>query len=221
MTDLVRRGIYALPAAGILTALPWVFILGSASGQTGTAEYARGLTSTVHEVVGDLYTAGFVCLLFGLFALYGQIAGSRGSSWAAGGLIASVVATAMVMQVLSIFGLASAVLGDVYLAGHKDVSAAMVLFSGGTLSRRIDNYIGLLVFLSLLGAIANAVAVWRSRVLPRWAGILVGVGVVLSLTLTPGTAWVGALCLFIGGAGLARRAGAAPAVSSAGAKAAV
>lgn len=221
MIDLARRGIYALPLAGILTALPWVFILSSPSGKTDTAEYARGLTSTMHEVVGDLYLAGFICLLFGLLALYGHLAGSRGSSWAAGGLVASVVAIALVMQVLSIFGLASAVLGDVYLSGHKDVSAAMVLFSGGTLSRRIDNYLGLLLLLSLLGAIANAVAVWRSRVLPKWAGILVGVGVVLSLTLSPGIAWVGALCLFIGGAGLARRAGAAPAVSSVGAKAAV
>lgn len=221
MTDLVRRGIYALPAAGILTAMPWVFMLGSASGPTGTAEYARGLTSTTHEVVGDLYLAGFICLLFGLLALYGQLAGSRGSSWAAGGLIASVVAISLVMQVLSIFGLASAVLGDVYLAGHKDVSAAMVLFSGGTLSRRIDNYLGLLMLLSLLGAIANAVAVWRSRVLPKWAGVVVGVGVVLSLNLSPGISWVGALCLVIGGVGLARRAGAASAVSPAGVKAAV
>jgi hypothetical protein len=220
MIDLARRGTYALPLAGILTALPWVFILSSPSGQTGTTEYARGLTSTVHEVASDLYLAGFICLLFGLFALFGQLAGARGSSWAAGGLIASVVAIALLMQVLSIFGLASAVLGDVYLSGHKDVSAAMVLFSGGTLSRRIDNYLGLVALLSLLGAIANAVAIWRSRLLPRWAGIVVGAGIVLSLNLSPGISWAGALCLVIGGAGLARRAGVAPAVRSAAQKAA-
>ena len=205
MTDLTRRGIYALPVAGVLTAAPWVFILAGPSVKTDPEGYARNLISSSHAASFYVYLAGFVCLLFGLLALYGCLARTRASSWAAGGLIVSVVAIALALPVFGILGLADQVLGDVYLAGHKDVSAAMLQMAGGTFSNRINNYFGVLIYVSLFGAIANAVAVWRSGTLPKWAGIVVAPGIVLTMTLSPGLAWVGSLCLVIGGIGLARR----------------
>lgn len=205
MTDLARRGIYALPVAGVLTAAPWVFILGGPSVKTDPEGYARNLISSSHAASVYVYLAGFVCLLFGLLALYGYLARTRASSWAALGLIVSVVAIALALPVFGIVGLADQVLGDVYLAGHKDVSAAMLQMAGGTFSDRINNYFGVLIYVSLLGAIATAVAIWRSGTLPKWAGVVVAPGIVLSMTFSPGLAWVGSLCLVIGGIGLARR----------------
>jgi hypothetical protein len=203
MVDLSRRGIYALPASGLLTAVPWVFLLGKPNVTTDPEGYARGLTSTVNAVGGYLYLAGLICLLFGLLALYGYLGRSRASSWAAGGMIISVLGIALALPVFGI-GLADAVLGDVYLSGHKDVGAAMVLMAGGTFSGRINAYFGVFVVVSLVGAIVYAVAVWKSGTVPKWAGVIVAAGFALSITLSPVVAWVGALCLVVGGMGLAR-----------------
>ena len=207
MTDLIRRGIYALPAAAILTAVPWIFILSHPAVKTDPQGYARSATSTGQAVGAYLYMAGFICLLFGLIALYGYLARTRASSWAAGGMILSVVGIALALPIFGVVGLANQVLADVYLAGHKDVSAAMVQMAGGTFSNRINNYFGVVIYVSLFGAIANAVAVWRSGSLPKVAGILVAAGFVLSMSISPYIAWAGAVCLLIGGVWLARRAG--------------
>jgi hypothetical protein len=208
MDNLIRRGLFALPAAGVLTAVPWLFILGNSSSVKSDPEgYARGLTSASHLVGGYLYLAGLICLLFGLLALYGYLARSRASSWAAGGMIVSVVGIAVALSVLGMLG-ANAVLADVYLAGHKDVSAAMLALTGGSdLSNRVSAYLIVLLVISLIGAIANAVAVWRSGSLPKWSGVLVAAGFLLSMTLTPFIAWIGALCLLVGGVWLARSVG--------------
>ena len=202
MTGLVRRGLYALPAAGVLTAVPWFFILGP-NVKTDPEGYARSVTSTGQAVGGYVYLAGLICLLFGLFALYGYLARTRASSWAGGGLIVSVVGIVLVLPIFGIVGLADKVLADVYLAGHKDVSAAMILMAGGSFSDRINNYFGVIVLVSLIGAIANAVAVWKSGSLPKVAGILVAAGFVLSMTISPYIAWAGALFLVVGGLWLA------------------
>ena len=205
MSTLIRRGIYALPAAGVLTAVPWLFILGGPSLQTDPDGYARGLTSPTSAIAGDVYLAGFICLLFGLLALYAHLVRTPAASWAAGGMIVSVVGVAAALPVFGVFGLASAILGDVYLAGHKDVTAAMLLMGGGTPSHRLNSYFGVLMLIALIGSIANAVAVWRSSTLSKWAGVLLVPGSVLSMTFGP-LAWAGALCLVVGGIGLARGA---------------
>lgn len=213
MPDLVRRGIYALPLAGVLTGAPWLVLLGGPGPKADPAGYARTVTSTGHAVAGYVYLAGLICLLYGLLALYGYLARARPSSWAAAAMVVSVLGIALTLPVFGILGLADAILGDVYLAGHKDVGAAMLLMSGGTFSDRITTYFGIIVFVSLVGAIAYGVAVWRSGSLPKWAGVIVAAGFVLTMTLTPVLAWVGSVCLVIGGAWMAMRINQAPSAS--------
>jgi hypothetical protein len=111
---------------------------------------------------GAIGNPSLFCLLFGLLALYGYLAGTRASSWAGVGMIVSVVAIALALPIFGVLGLANRVVADLYLAGNKDVSTAMVLMAGGTFSTRINNYLGVLVLVSLIGAIANAVAIWKS-----------------------------------------------------------
>ena len=207
ITNLIRRGLYALPLSGVLTALPWLFIMARSTDLKRDPEaYARGLISASHVLGGYLYLAGLISLLFGVLALYGVLAGSRRGGLAAVGMIFSVVAVAMLLSVVGILLLAQAVLADVYLAGNKDVAEALRQLSGGTLSNRITTYIGVLLAVALVGAIANGFAVWQSGRLPKWAGVVTAVGFVLSVTLTPGVAWLGALGLIVGGLGLARDA---------------
>jgi hypothetical protein len=206
--DLVRRGIYALPAAGVLTAVPWIFILQQPDPKTDPAGYASNITSTVQLVSGYLYLAGLICLLFGLLALYGYLARTSASSWAGVGMIVSVVVIALILPTFGTLAVAGPVLGDAYLAGHKDVSSAMVLMNGE--SNWVMSSIAFCFEVSLIGAIAYAVAVWKSNSLPRVAGILVAAGFALSITISPFVGWVGALFLVIGGGWLAIRVSQAP-----------
>jgi len=200
--DLVRPGLYALPAAGILTAIPWIFILRQPAAKTDPEGFARFVTSIGGGVGGYLYIAGFVCLLLGLFALYGHLARTRASGWAAAGLFVSVVVIALSLATIGTLSVGARVLADAFLNGDKSVSTGLVLMSGE--GGRIMSAIELCTDLSVIGAIAFAVAVWRSGSLPRWAGILLAPGLVLSMTLSPGVAWAGAVLLVISGVWLSR-----------------
>lgn len=199
MTDLVRRGLYALPAAGVLTAVPWVFIFGPQVGSD-----PRGVFLTGYAVGGYVYLAGLICLLLGLLALYGYLAQTRASSWAGRGMVLSVVGIALALPFFGITTLADPVLADAYLAGHQGASPAIGLLSDKTLTYRTTGYLLVFLFVCVAGAIAYAVAVWKSDSLPKWAGLVIAAGFVLSMTLTPVFAWVGSLTLVIGGVWLVR-----------------
>jgi len=100
--------------------------------------------------------------------------------------------------------LADTVLTDVYLAGDKGVGPAIGLLSDKTLTYRTTGHLLVFLIVCLAGAIAFAVAVWKSDSLPKWAGVIVAVGFGLSMSLSPVFAWVGSLALVIGGVWLAR-----------------
>lgn len=207
MSDPIRRGIYGLPVAGVLTAIPWLFILGlwaTGQGKIDPEVYARNLTSIGPALSGYVYLAGLICLLIGLLALYGYLARGSSSSWAAAGMILSVVGIAVALPAFGITRLADTALADVYLNGRKDVGAALGLLPDNTLTYRTTAYYALFMILTLLGAITFGVAVWRSARLPKWTGIVVAVGFALTMMQSPIVSWLGALGLVIGGIGLAR-----------------
>jgi hypothetical protein len=205
MPDPVRVGMYALPAAGILTLIPWIFILRHPNAKTDPEGFARAVTSAGGQVGGYLYIAGFVFLLLGLFALYGYLARTPASGWAAAGLIGTTVVIALTLATIGSLALAASVLADAFLGGDKGLTSGLVLMSGP--SARIMKSIEVSADLSLIGSIAFAVAVWRSGSLPKWAGILLVPGIFASMSLSPIVGWAGAVLLLICGVGLARGVG--------------
>lgn len=207
MNELTRRGLWALPVAGVLVLLGWLFFIGGPSVRNDPAGYARSVTSAASIVVGYVYLVGLLCLLFGLLALYLYLAPGRAHAWAAAGMILGVASVGLLLGVFGMLVLASAVLGDVYLSGHQDVSAAMLQLSGGNLSGRIIAFLIVVILLGLAGAVATATAVWRSRQLSKWAGILLAVGVVLTIASGPIVTHIGAILLVITGAWIAWRVG--------------
>jgi len=197
------KGVYALPAAGLLTGVPWLLVLGYPSAKTDPGGYARSLASAANGVGEYLYLAGLILLLLGLLALYGHLARGRSRSWAFGAMIASVVGISLALPLFGITRMADPILADVYLAGQPDLSPALGLLTDQTLTYRTTGYFVVVMVVSLAGAIGYAVSVWRSGNLPRWAGIVVAAGFALNM-LSPGVAWVGAVCLVVGGLALAR-----------------
>ncbi len=202
MNDLVRRGLYALPVAGILTAIPW-FFLRLPNVDTDPEGYARGAIDAPHVIAGIIYGLGILALLFGVLALYGVLSHTRASGTAAAGMVLSVSSTALLFPIFGILILAHPVLADVYLAGHKDVSAGILPLTGGHFSNRVIAYLIAVLVIALAGAIATAFAVWQSDRLPKWAGVLFAIGFVLTTTISPFVAWAGAALLVISGIWLA------------------
>jgi hypothetical protein len=203
--DPVRVGIYALPVAGILTLVPWIFILRQPDAKTNPEGFARAVTSVGGLVGGYLYIAGFVFLLLGLFALYGYLTEARASGWAAAGLLGTTVVIALTFATIGSLALAAPVLADAFLGGDKSVTSGLVLMSGE--SARIMRSIEISADLSLIGSIAFAVAVWRSGSLSKWAGILLVPGIFASLSLSPIVGCAGGVVLVITGVWLARGVG--------------
>ncbi|MDP9264734.1 MAG: hypothetical protein M3O91_01255 [Chloroflexota bacterium] len=152
---------------------------------------------------GYVYLAGLLFLIFGLLAVYASLPPTA-SSWPTIGTVLTVAATALVLPVFGIIVIAGPVLGDVYLAGHKDVSAAMLLLSGGNFSSRVITYFVVLMLVSLVGAIATAFAIWSSGLLPKWSGVLFALAFVLTIASTPIVTHVGALLLVAAGVWMAR-----------------
>jgi len=190
--------------AGILILLPWFVFLGGPTANSDPDGYARQLTSGSYVVAGYVYLVGLLCLIFGLLAFYTSLPPAPGSLPTVG-MVLSLSAVALVMPVFGVEVLAGPVLGDVYQAGHKDVSAAMVALAGGSFSGRIIAYFLVCILVAALGAIATGTGLWRSRALPRWTIIALEVEFVLTIASSPIVTHVGAILLIITGAWIARR----------------
>jgi hypothetical protein len=202
--NFARLGIWALPVAGILILLPWFVFFGGPTASSDPDGYARQLTSGPFVGAGYVYLVGLVCLLFGLLALFTSLPPAPGSLPTVG-MVLSLSAVALVLPVFGVEVLAGPVLGDVYQAGHKDVSAAMVALAGGSFSGRIITYFVVVILVAALGAIATGTSLWRSRALPRWTIVALQVGFILTVASTPVVTHVGAILLIITGVWIARR----------------
>jgi hypothetical protein len=171
MNTLARRGLWALPVAGALVLAGWFYFLGGPSVQNDPEGYARSITSAASTVVGYAYLVGLLCLLFGLLALYAYLAPGPAHTWAAAGMILGVASVALLLGAFAVLVLGAAVVADVFLSGHQDVSAAIVKLSGGSnLSGRIIALLVVIILLGLAGAVATATAVWRSGKAPEMGG---------------------------------------------------
>jgi hypothetical protein len=200
---LVRLGVWALPIAGVLIFLSWFAFLGGPSVSQDPDGYARTSTSSLVIAAGYTYLAGLLFLIVGLLGVYVSLPRTA-SPWPTIGTLLTVAGTALVLPVFGILVIAGPVLGDVYLAGHKDVSAAMLQLAGGSFSPRIIAYFVVLMLVSLVGAIATAFAIWSSGLLPKWSGVLFALGFVLTIASAPLVTHIGALLLVAAGVWMAR-----------------
>jgi hypothetical protein len=202
--NFVRFGIWALPAAGILILLPWFVFLSAPNASSDPDGYARQLTSGPSVAAGYVYLVGLLCLLFGLLALYASLPPAPGSLPTVG-MVLSLSSVALLLPGFGVLVIAGPVLGDVYLAGHKDVSLAMVALAGGSFTGRIIAYFVVVMLVAALGAIATGTNLWRTRALPRWMIVALELGFILTIVSAPIVTHVGAILLIITGVWIARR----------------
>ena len=203
---VARRVIWALPLSGVFVFVPWFFFLGHPNARNDLDGYARWITSPAAAFAVYVYVVGLLLLLFGLLGLYSQLTSSAASGWATAGMIPSVSAVALLLPIFGILALATPTVGDVYLAGHPDVAAAVLPLSGGNLGGRLNTYAWVVVVISAIGGIATAVAL-NSALGRRWAGPLFAIAFVLTILSIPFLTHAGAVLLVLAGGWIARELG--------------
>lgn len=202
MSTSIRRGLWLLPLAGVLTSLPWFEFVHVSPGQehVGRQEALRAISLADQLAVGA-DAAGFLCLLFGLLALTTCVMSRRGGLVPVGAVVVDVLAVVLLLSVeIGVLMLARPVAADFYISGHGDTGALVLQFSGGSFGPRILSFLLATIVVAAVGAIATGAAIWRSRVLPRWTAVLLPLGFALAMTDFPFIGWIGsALLLGVGG----------------------
>jgi hypothetical protein len=177
LLDLDRISRWGLWALLVWTVL---LLLGTITHQpdprTEFAAFAGYVTTTeflISHLVSSIVGAAFGVL--GLVALFTFLALRVRARLAAVGLCMAVVGTVMVTAIFGMAAFAQPAIGRLYQAGHTEEAIATYKDMYST-PLSITAAIGLPLL--VLGVICMGVAVARCRVLPRWAGVGMAVGIV-------------------------------------------
>jgi hypothetical protein len=140
----------------------------------GFASYVTTTEFLFSHIVLSIVGAGIGAL--GLLALFAYLALRVRSRLASVGLAMAVVANVMMTAVFGMAGVAQPAIGRLYLAGNTADAVAINndMYGGPLMATAATG----LLFL-VIGMVALGIAITRSRVLPRWAGIGMTVGIVV------------------------------------------
>ncbi len=182
-----RTGALALLIAGLSFFLyPAVRPFSDEASLQGAAAFASQSWLLAHT----LAMAWFITLSLGLLGLWTQLRGGTGGLLAAAALLLSWIGTGLTLPYYGAetFGL--------HAVGQEALRRqdATILALADAIRWQEGLWFILAGLLSLaVGAVALALAVWRSGVLPKWTGIPLAIGLVLFLPqfFTPQTARVG------------------------------
>lgn len=143
---------------------------------------------------------GFVLLLCALPALRARLAAAGVEARSRLATLLCGLGVALILPTLGVELYALPAIGRIYLAGNVSIAPAVsLIYIGGA---TLVMLLGLLVL--AIGAIVLAVAIARSRALPRWAGIVYAIGLAAWCPLFPPVVRVvDGLLIGIGGLALA------------------
>jgi hypothetical protein len=108
---------------------------------------------------------GAVLAILGVFALGAYLAGGRAGSLGLVAMVVTVVGQALGLVIGGVSTFATNAIGRAYLAGIE--GAMQVEFSNA-----MTAILGLAILLMFVGNVLLGVAVWRSGILPKWAGAI-------------------------------------------------
>jgi hypothetical protein len=177
-----------------------------------------------HLFLSDL---GVIFVIFGIFALGAYLTRSRAGRMGLWAMVVAVFGQALFLLIGGVSTFATPVEGQAYLAGIEEYRELPPSLAGTVQTATL----GMSVLLQFVGNVLLGVAVWRSEILPKWAGalwtaapvLMYVFGLAYAMTIgaasTPPTVPAGAVLLTISGAWMAlsvlSRATTAPALGAA------
>jgi hypothetical protein len=163
-TNWIRVGLFALPVYGLLTLWSTIGAQPNAAvDPEGWARYVSTPSYLYGHVLGS--TGGTILAIFGTLALGAYLATGRSARLGLAAMVVATLGQALLLAGGAVSTFAVPAMGRAYLSGVEEVATmpfptAMSIFVLG----------GML--LALVGNVLLGIAVWRSGVLPRWAGAL-------------------------------------------------
>ena len=227
-----RRGVWILPAAGLLLGAPWLkpYFASSADAAVESASWApfrandldtwaRIATSDSYQLFSLTQVLGMVCLLFGLLALYGNLARGRSPRLALAGLILGVAGLVPVFMMLGELSQAQPILATYYqnginvcpsslaepgLVGRWGLSpggGAFCKWWWGPMSFQMAFPMNFLVWPGTALTLAFAIA--RSGVVSEWAALPFALAYWLCIQIYPPLTLVGGFLMVVVGVWIA------------------
>ena len=199
---LIRLGVLALPLAGLLALVGLYSIYQLGTGGILVTSDNQALVSSGYfasQLLGNAFA--LTLWVFGVMALYAHLANTRVRTLALGAMVLSIFGIALTLTGVGVFAYTIPALSRSYLNGRLESVRISDYIAAGPF--RIIVTLALLLYLA--GFILWGVAIWRSGVLPKWAGVLVAVHAPL-LFLGPFSGVllvVGALLMLVGGGWIA------------------
>jgi hypothetical protein len=208
ITKWIGVGLLDRPLYGVLTF--WSSLDPQPDPNTHYEAWSRFVT-TNHYVLTHVFGSilGLILAIFGTFALGAYLAKSRTGRLGLVAMVLTVLGSALFLPGMGVSTFAAPEEGQAYLAGIEGLPELPDIFADTAFA--VTSL--LVVLLLFVGNVLLGVAVWRSGVLPRWAGALWAGGAVFMYPLglvyaatigpasTPPTVLVGALLIVIGGRG--------------------
>jgi hypothetical protein len=201
-TWLSNAGLWLIPASAVLLGLHWVYPSGPRTVEGAASTFGSPITVFIKEFL--LFEGGLILLLFGVMVLGGYLARVGSPRWGQSGRILSMTAVAMFLPGAGIPTAALPGISDLYLSGHHEVGIVFDAFIAGHYGASFVVQFFVLLMVSVAGAVAMAVAGWRSSAVPRWCTIAFPIGFLLNVTDTPVIAWVGLALMLVTGVVIAR-----------------
>jgi len=165
--DYARAGLWALPVYGLAN------LVGTLSSQPdynkdfpAYARYVRTTSFLASHLTASLLGTGIG--LLGFTALLVYLASGRSPGIPVTAFVATVLGNIPLVALFGVAAFAQPAIGKAFHAGHHDVIALNSSVYGTALT--VTSAVGLVLFVA--GAILFAIAISRSRSLPRNAGIL-------------------------------------------------
>ena len=161
-----------------------------------------------HLFLSDL---GIIFVIFGTFALGAYLTRSRAGGMGLWAMVIAVFGQALFLLIGGVSTFASPEEGQAILAGMEEIDKLPTTLASTAQTATF----GVSVLLGLVGNVLLGVAVWRSGILPKWAGALWAFapvlmyifGIAYALTIganaTPPTVPAGAVLIVISGAWMA------------------
>jgi hypothetical protein len=163
----VQAGLVALPVYGVILAITSRHPQpDQVTDPQGWAQFVSSSSYLLEHVASNVL--GTVLVVFGTFALGALLVPSRAPRLALWGMVTSIAGYLLFTVPGTLSTFTTPAIGAAYLAGHQEVMAVQF-------SPVLTGILVLALLLALIGNALLAMAIWRSGVLPRWAGVLWGV----------------------------------------------
>ena len=224
ITRWIGIGLLGLPLYGVMT------FFSSLDPQPDPSTHYEAFSRFVttngyvlkHLFLSDL---SIIFVIFGIFALGAYLTRSHAGGMGLAAMTIAVFGQALFLLIGGVSTFATPVEGQAYLAGIEEYHKLPTSLAGSAQTATL----GVSVLLQFVGNVLLGVAVWRSEILPKWAGALWAgapvlmyvFGLAYAMTIgaasTPPTVPAGAVLLAISGAWIALSVLLRPTTSTVGA----